>query len=132
METPSHKGERNPSVGLICCLRFAAYLGCGKEIVELFRAFRLLTSTAHPCEHHKQTGGTKLHMQSQNCGTVGVTCMVGWLAQLACCDGQVYALFRKGRHGKQRAGLSLYLKEQLKWQHGWTQASQDISGWCHE
>lgn len=101
METPSRKGERNPFVGLICCLRFAASLGCGKEIVEFFQAFRLLTSTAHPCQHHKQTGGTKLHMQSQNCGTVGVTGMVGWLAQLACCDGQVYALFRKGRQGKQ-------------------------------
>jgi len=32
----------------------------------------------------------KLHMQSQNCHMVGITDMVGWLAQLVCCDGQVY------------------------------------------
>ena len=124
----SCKGERKPSVGLICCLRFAAYLGCGKEIVESFPALRLLLLT-HVSIINKQEE-LKLHMQSQNCSTAGVTDMVGWLAQLACWDGQVYTHFRKGRQGKQRAGLALYLKEQLKWQHGRTQAIQDTSGCC--
>jgi len=58
LEAPSCKGERNPLVGLTCCLRFTAYWGCGKEI-KSFPALRLLPATAHSCEHHKQTGGTK-------------------------------------------------------------------------
>lgn len=130
METPSCKGERNPSVRLTCCLRFAAYLGCGKEILESFPALRLLPPTAHHVSTINKQEELKLHMQSQNCSMVGIKGMAGWLAQLACCDGQVYTLFRKGRQGKQRAALVLYLKKQLTWQHGQTQAMQDISAWC--
>ena len=54
----------------------------------------------------------------------GVTDTVGWLAQLACCDGQVYALFRKT---KSRVGP---LSEGAAQMAAWPDLGiQDISGW---
>lgn len=62
--------------------------------------------------HRQQTGGTINHCAA---GKLWHSChhgnMVGWLAQLECCNGQLQNLLKGRKLGRRVEGVALYVRE---------------------